>query len=55
MYVPDWLIGLNFFLALLGDFCCCTNFFGLVYVVLNFRFINFLMTFKIRKVLEVYC
>ena len=29
--------------------------YGLVYVVLNFKSINFLMDFKMRKVLEVYC
>ena len=47
-------LDLIFFSFAIGDFCCCTNVFGLVYVVLDFRFTNFFMTFKMRKVLEVY-
>ena len=35
------LIGLFFFSFAIGDFCCCTNVFGLIYVVLEFRSIKF--------------
>ena len=44
MFVLDkigWL-DLNFFFGLIiGNFCCWANFFGHVYFVLNFKFIDF--------------
>ena len=35
------LLDLIFFNFTIGNFCCWANFFGLVYFVLNFKFIDF--------------
>ena len=46
--------GLIFFSFSIGNFCCCANFFGFVYFVLDFVSINFFMNFKMKKILTIH-
>ena len=49
------MIGFNFFFSilLLIIFVVMLIFFGLVYLVLDFRYINFFMVSKMKKILEL--
>ena len=47
------LMDLIYFSLAIGNFCCWANFWGLVYLVLDFRSINLFMAIKMRKLLEL--